>query len=424
MWTRDKKAVNTNLILLLLGRMVSDTGTSLQMVIIPLYILDVGGSAATVGLFSFLALMPTLLVYPFAGVLGDRLNRKTIMVATDLASAGIILGLAFTSYGGKMSLPLLLMVQVVVSLLNGLFDPATKGMLPQLVEEDKLTRANSAVASLRTLSALLGPVIGTVLYTSLGITVLFLINGISFLLSAGSEMLIGYKHSRRKVGTGLPGIVTDLTEGIKFILDSKVIRKLCVFFLIIYALIQPIFTVVLPLLFRTRLHYSDTQYGYLQMIIILGALLGSILVGLLFGKEKKVIKSLIIGCALLIGMMLAFSVLLFPSSLSRLGKETLLYFSLLSGVLCLLSVAIMFIHVPVQALIQRKTPNEYMSRIFSIVGIITKGGIPLGSLMYGFILNSIEMHWTIFSVTLLMILISVVFLSSLAKTHDDPFPVG
>ena len=159
----------------------------------------------------------------------------------------------------------------------------------------------------------------------------------------------------------------DLSEGLKFILDNKVIRKLCVFFLIIYALIQPIFTVVLPLLFRTQFHYSDTQYGYLQMIIILGALLGSILVGLLFGKEKKVIKSLMIGCNMLMGMMLTFSVLLFPFSLSQLGKDTLLYFSLLSGVLCLLSVSIMFIHVPVQALIQRKTPNEYMSRTFSIV---------------------------------------------------------
>lgn len=418
MWQTDKEAVNTNLILLLLGRMVSDTGTSLQMVIIPLYIIDVGGSAATVGLFVFLALMPTLLVYPLAGVLGDRLNRKTIMVATDFASAGIILGLAFASYLGKMSLTLLMLVQVIVSLLNGLFDPATKGMLPQLVEQDKLTRANSAVASLRTLSSLLGPVIGAALYARLGITVLFFINGISFLLSASSEMLIRYKHSRREVGGGMSGIVTDLADGIKFILDNRVIRKLCVFFLIIYALIQPIFTVVLPLLFRTRLNYSDTQYGYLQMIIILGALLGSILVGLLFGKEKKVIKSLMIGCSLLMGMMLAFSALLFPYSLSKLGEDTPLYFSLLSGALCLLSVAIMFIHVPVQALIQRKTPSDYMSRIFSIVGIITKGGIPLGALMYGFILSSIEMHWTIFSASLLMILVSIVFLISLSRAHD------
>jgi len=413
----DKKTLNTNLILLLLGRMVSDTGTNLQMVIMPLYIIDVGGSAATVGIFSFLSLIPTLIIYPFAGVLGDRVNRKTIMVTTDFASACIILGLAFISYLGQMSLNLLLLVQVVISLLNGLFDPATKGMLPQLVEQNNLTQVNSAVASLRTLSSLLGPVIGVALYTNLGITVLFLINGISFLLSASSEMLIGYKHYRRSMGRGMSGIITDLSEGIKFIFDNKVISKLCVFFLIIYALIQPIFTVVLPLLFRTRLNYSDIQYGYLQMMTISGALLGSILVGLLFGKEKKEIKSLLIGCNLLIGMMLAFSMLLFPSSLYQLGKDTVLYYSLLSGVLCLLSVAIMFIHVPIQVIIQRKTPNECMSRIFSIVGIITKGGIPLGALMYGFVLDSVELHWTIFSVTLLILLISVIFLVSLSKIN-------
>ena len=69
------------------------------------------------------------------------------MVATDLASGGVILALALTSYLGKMSLAVLLLVQAIISLLNGIFDPATKGMLPQLVDEAELTRANSAVAS-------------------------------------------------------------------------------------------------------------------------------------------------------------------------------------------------------------------------------------------------------------------------------------
>ena len=81
--------------------------------------------------------------------------------------------------------------------------------------------------------------------------------------------------------------------------------------------------------------------------------------------------------------------------------------------------AIKFINVPVQTfIIQRATPNEYMSRMFSIVGMITKGGMPFGALVYGFVLNSVEMHWTILTATLLMMLISVVFLASLLKTHD------
>ncbi|WP_411680763.1 MFS transporter [Clostridium thailandense] len=415
---REKKIANKNLILLLLGRMISDTGTGIQMIIIPLYIIDMGGSAATVGLFSFLSLVPLLIAYPFAGVIGDRLNRKIIMVATDIASAAAILGLTFAAYTDKINLILLLTVQVIVSLLNGLFDPATKAMLPQLVAPEKLTQANSTLASLRTLSGLLSPILGVVLYGKLGIASIFLINGISFLLSGGCSTLIKYKHVKRESVAGVQGYISDLSQGIKFVLDNKIISKLCTFFLLIYAIIQPIFTVVLPLFFKTQLTYSDKQYGYLQMILILGALLGSILVALLFGKEKKVSKPLMIGCGLLMFTMLAFSSLLFPHILYSLGTGTLLYFVFLSGILFLLSVAIMLINVPVQTFIQKHTPDEYMSRMFSIVGMITKGGMPFGGLVYGLVLNYAPVHYVMSSVSILLLLISVTFLSSLLKTSN------
>ena len=155
MMNRKKKPLNTNFIFLMLGRMVSDTGTGIQAMIIPLYIIDTGGSAATVGLFSFLSLIPIILIYPFAGVAGDRLNRKSIMVGTDLANGLIILGLAFAAYSGRMGLALLFAVQVLTSILYGFFDPATKGMLPQVVPKEELTKANSTVASLRIFSSLL-----------------------------------------------------------------------------------------------------------------------------------------------------------------------------------------------------------------------------------------------------------------------------
>jgi len=175
---RKKKAINKNLLLYLLGRMVSDTGTSLQIMIIPLYIIDSGGSAATVGIFSFLSMLPALLISPFAGVIGDRVNRKTIMVVTDLLSSVVILCLGAMSYFGMMSLPTLMIVQVIVSLLNGMFESATRGMLPKLVNKDELTKSNSMVASLKSISFMLGPVLGAMLYANFGITIIFLINGI------------------------------------------------------------------------------------------------------------------------------------------------------------------------------------------------------------------------------------------------------
>jgi MFS family permease len=415
---REKKAYNINYLLFLIGRMVSDTGTNLQMVVMPLYIIDNGGSGATVGLFSFLSLVPALLVYPFAGVLGDRMNRKKIMVLTDFGSAGAILGLAILSYFGRMNLSLLLIVQIVISLLNGLFDPATKGMLPKLVKQDELNWVNSQVASLRGVSVLLGPVIGTALYAHIGITILLFINGISFLLSGISEMLIRYKHIKRESAEGLPGIAGDLIEGIRFVMANKIIAKLCCFLLILYALAQSIFSVVFPLFFKTRLEYSDTKYGYLQSMLILGMLIGSSFVGLLFGKKTNLLKPLKVGTVSLSVTMLMLSALMFPPSISVFGRASIPYFVILAVILCAFSASIMFINVPVNSFIQRETPNEYMSRVFSIMGMISRGGIPFGALLYGVILERWEMHYTVLVAALLMMVISNVFLTSIEKAQD------
>ncbi len=340
-------------------------------------------------------------------------------MGTDLANGLIILGLAFAAYSGKMSLTLLFTVQVLTSILYGFFDPATKGMLPQIVSQEGLTKANSTVASLRIFASLLSPVIGAAVYASQGIAMLFLVNGISFLLSAGSEMLIRYKHIKRDLVVGVSGLTRDLSEGVRFVLGNKVISKLCVFSLILLALIQPIFSVVLPLFFRTRLEYSDPQYGYLQVVIVFGTLLGSILVGMLFNKGKEVTKALRTGCTLLMGTMLVFTVLLFPQTVSALGNGTMIYFALFAGILSLLSVAIIFINVPTQTIIQKETPNEYLSRVFSIVGMISKGGMPFGALIYGIILTGVEVHWVILLAALLTILISVKFIVSFVRVYSQ-----
>ncbi|WP_432664412.1 MFS transporter [Wukongibacter baidiensis] len=411
--------LNMNLILLLMGRMVSDIGSSIQMLIMPLYIIDIGGSAATIGLFSFLSLIPVILAYPFAGVIGDRLNRKKIMVIADFSSAVIVLTLAYVSYLDRMNLSLLLITQVFVSLLYGFFDPATKGMIPRLVAEDELNKTNSRVATLRILSGVVAPLIAVALYTKYGITLLFLINGISFLISGCSEMLIKYKHIKKESIKGFKGVLHDMSEGAHFIKESPLIRRLSVYFLIVFAFIQPVFSVILPLFFRTKLNYSDTQYGYIQVVLLMGALLGSILVGVIGkDKDKDLKRPMIIGIISMVITMFAFTGLLFPGVVSYLGNDSLFYFILFSAVMFMLYNAIMFISIPVQTIIQKKTPNDYMSRVFSIVGLISKGGMPLGALLYGMVLNKIEIHITIIITAMMVMIVSIMFLKSMNKIND------
>lgn len=384
-----KARINRNLLLLLWGRMVSDTGSRIQMIVIPLYILDTGGTAATIGLFSFLSLVPALVIYPVAGVLGDRWNRKTIMVLTDLLSGAAILFLAALSYRGAMQLWMMMTVQAVISLLNGLFDPATKGMLPQLVERENLSRANSAVASMRTLSGLAGPAVGTALYTAFGVSILFVINGISFLLSGLSELLIRYRHQKAADKTHL---LASLAEGGKFVWDKSFLRGLCMTLLAVYALVMPVFQVLLPLLFRKQLTYSDTQYGYLQIFIMAGALLGGILTGALYGKDGRERQSLRMGSILLTGSILLLSVFSTPIVIISFKASSVSYFLLLTGICFILSASVMFLNVPLQTIIQKETPDSLLSRVFSIVGLITKGGLPLGALLYGAMLDRFPIY--------------------------------
>jgi len=408
---------NTNLILLLFGRVVSDNGSSIQMLILPLYIIDIGGSAATIGLSTFLSLMPIMLAYPFAGVMGDRLNRKHIMVGADAFSAIFVFILALQSYLGHMNLVMLLTVQGFVALFYGFFDPATKGMIPQLVEPDKLAKTNAKVATLRIMSGMIAPLVAVALYTRYGITLLFLINGISFLVSALSESLIKYKHVGKKSIAGIRGVFFDLKEGIMFIRNALLIKRLSIFFLMVFALIHPVISVVLPLFFRTELNYSDTVYGYLQVVLIFGALVGSIGAGF-SSKDGNMKKTFLAGVGVLSLALIGFAVMLFPPIVSRLGNDSLIYLLGFGFMMFMMYTAIMFVSIPLQTIIHKQTTPDYMSRVFSIVGVISKGGMPLGALIYGAVLNKVSIHTTAMISSVIVLFLSLEFINKIRLMEE------
>ncbi len=416
--TKPRKPFNTNLMLLLLGRIVSDIGSSVIMLIMPLYILDIGGSASTIGLFSFLAMAPILLMFPFGGVIGDRLNRKTIMVSADLASAGVVFIMAALSAMGLLYLPLLLALQVLVSTFFGFFDPASKGMVPKLVDKEDLKKTNSKIATARILSGVVAPLVAVGLYIRFGITLLFLLNAISFLFSGISESFIQYHHEPQEGSLDAMSILTDLRGGFTFIMNNSLIRRLCLYFFAIFAMIQPIFALILPLVYRTQLSYPDQNYGYLQVSLFVGALVGSMLVNF-FGDENNLLRPLKGGIVAMTTVVSLFALVILPQIISALGKGSPAYYLLFTSVLFFLYMGFMFIIIPMQTIIQTTTPDAYMSRVFSIVGLIMKGGMPLGALLYGGILDRYPLHWVTLVTAAIIIGVSVYFLRSIRHVSLD-----
>lgn len=407
------KKLNRNIVLLLFGRMISDLGSSIQAIVMPLYIIDIGGSAITVGLFSFFTLIPILLCYPIAGVLSDRYNRKLIMVSCDILSGTLLLLLASVSFSQRMNLVILAIVQMLVSVFYSLFDTATKGIIPLLINTENLPKTNSYVVSIRTFSALIAPLIAVLFYQNFGISLLFLLNGISFLLSALSESFIEYYHTVKTMKKSASGIVVDMKDGISFIHSNEEICNFCFYMLFIYMMIFPIISVGLPFLFRTELSYSNNKYGVLQTILAFGALSGSFAIGIL-GKKYSINELLKFGVFSMTISLLLFSFIVNRNVIGWFHSGTL-YFIIMSLILFLIYASILSINITIQTKMQEQISKDYMSRVFSIVGLITKGGMPFGVLLFGWILSLLEMQVTVFVIAVAILILSAYFLKRLKE---------
>ncbi|HQP57555.1 MAG TPA: MFS transporter, partial [Petrotogaceae bacterium] len=114
-----------NLVLYVWGRFVSILGSGIQAMAIPLFILDLTGSAKIMSTVTMFSLVPMLIMLPIAGVLGDRLNRKHIMVNMDFARGILIFIMSVVSIYGGLNITVLIIGQIILAVLDAIFNYST-----------------------------------------------------------------------------------------------------------------------------------------------------------------------------------------------------------------------------------------------------------------------------------------------------------
>ncbi|KLO21534.1 major facilitator transporter [Marinitoga sp. 1197] len=413
------KIQKRNFLLYVIGRMVSLVGSGIQMVAMPLFILDLTGSGTKMGLFAMISMIPALIIAPFAGVLGDRYNRKNIMVSMDYVRGIIILFLAYMTYIGKINLIVLFITQVLISILDSFFGAATSAMLPDLVSKSDLMKANSVTESISSASMIMGPVLGGVIYGLFGMQWVFILNGISFILSAFSEMFIKYrKTSTLTAEINAKIIFNDLKESMSYIFNNYVLKNLILMAIFLNLLFNPMFAVLFPYTFREVIGFSPQQYGLLEMMWTLGILVGNILLAVFFSKResKKLFRNGIYG---MVFLNLLIAVVLLPRFLSKFNSIWSI-FLVVGALLMLMGITNAFINTPISVYFQRIIPNENRSKIFSALGVIFQAATPLGMLVIGMIVDRVEVHWIFLAISLLIILDVIVFSKKIEQMDFTP----
>jgi MFS family permease len=238
-------------LLILLGGFVSGLGSMMMSFALSLYVLDVTGSGTKFASVLAMAIIPRLIFGPFAGVLSDRISRKKTMVVLDIAS-GLVTLIFVVLFMNSAEKPLI-MIYIFVFILTSIsifFEPSSVAIVSDVVKKDDLPKYNSIMQFLFTFTRLLSPAIAGLLYSAVGITSLIIINGISFLASAISEMFIKIENESIEKANKESSFFKSFTEGIKFIKGTYEIMLLMFFALIGNLAFAPIICV------------SDFKSGY------------------------------------------------------------------------------------------------------------------------------------------------------------------
>lgn len=371
-----------NFLLFLQAVAVSRLGSQLSYTALTLWAAYRFESGLYAGLLTAVPMLTGLVTGVVAGPYLDRISSRTVMITADIvnASAALLISVclfAETKDGMSLFFPLVLGLRVLGSMATSVFEPSSQVLLPQIVEKQGLLKANSTLAAMKNGSGLLGESISGILFKSLGASGLYLLDGISYLISAALLPFLklhkqGIKKTRHlPVGELLP----EIKEGWIYILRNSGLKRVIILAISLNFVIQPI-GLILAFFAKNTLSLGSEWYGIFLATFTMSNLFSSFMASSWVGFFQN--KKLLIGTHLLgigFGQLILF---LFPHWLTTVFA--LMILGLAQGPL----------NVLILTAIQTNTPQKIQGRIHSTLLALFGSTAPLGTLIAGIAIDQLN----------------------------------
>lgn len=194
---------------------ISVVGDRFAFVALPFALLAAGGSLGDVGIIIAAETASRGVFLLFGGVMADRLRRSMVMVAADIVRAACQATLAALIITGHASLPLMIALQALHGAASAFFDPASTGLVAEVVPSDELQPANAQLSISRGLATIAGPVLAGFLIVALSPGVALAVDAASFVLSAGFLLLVSTREGSREASGPEERMLHDLRVGFR-----------------------------------------------------------------------------------------------------------------------------------------------------------------------------------------------------------------
>ncbi|QAY32222.1 MFS transporter [Bifidobacterium pullorum subsp. gallinarum] len=421
-------------ILLVMGQGLSLFGSMMLRFAMSMWVLDETGSATVFASVLAAAIVPTILLSPFGGVLADRVNRRTIMVALDAGSGLLVLAAAswFAVQDGGFSIIAVGALMVSLSVLSAFETPTVQAALPQLLRgsgEAVIRRGMAVINQVQQLSSLLPSFIGGALYGLIGIGPLLGVTIACFFCTAALECFIRLEppqknkprepippamdHARSDHSTPHPdgtettpsgtarGWISDIAAALQFLTHERPnILRLMLLASVINLFAVGYSAVGFPFMIRTVLGFDAAVYGICDGIIGIAAVIGAILAGL-FATALTIDR--------MPTAMAALGAVILPAGvgfLLPLGNMAELI-ALVSSC-CLVSLACSFTNIIAIPAIQIRTPETMTGKVMSLLASFATCAQPLGQMLYGWLYDTVAPEWILVGTAAAILMLSAV----------------
>src|SRR4051812_27167833 len=386
--------------LLWFGTFASNVGSWAQKVATAWLIYHITNSAAWLGIDAFAAGIPTVLLLPWGGVVSDRVNRRNLLIYTNVSSAGPAFALAALVVSNMLQVWHIVVVSALSGIVQAVMVPASTSILPSLVGEKDTANAIALNSLQFNVSRVIGPAIGGATLIYLGASYSFALNGLSFLAMVVALLFITTVSAAKPTSES---VRDNSRGGLQFVKEAGNIRTL-LFLVMLAAFLGAPMISMLPALTKSVLHRDASTYSLLLSSFGVGAVVAAAFVALRSHSSPKPCRAVpylcIYGtCLIAVAFELPIPIVVLLVSLSG--------FAFISTMIRLGT-----------ALIQ-SPPDEFRGRITSLQSLGFRLGQPLGSLVAGIVAHEFGVQiafWT-FGAIMIATVIIVRQLSASLRMH-------
>lgn len=358
-----------------LGQTISNFGSSFSQFALPLLVYKLTGSALNLGIASAATFLPYLLFGLLIGAWVDRIDRKRLMIGTDIARALITALIPLLAGLHMLAVYWIYGVTFILSTLTIFFNTGEFAAIPSLVNQDDLVTANGRIQASYSAASIAGPLLAGVLVALLSLPMILLIDAASFIVSAFSLVLVTTSFNATTDETRTrTSVRQDVADGLRYVLGHPVLRNISAMMALVNVVGSSTYA-QLVLFAKHRLGASDPQVALLYAAGGAGVVVLSLAAGPL--RKRWSFSRVALSALMLQGL------LTIAMAATRWYWAAVVLWAVGSGL------GILF-NINTGSLRQAIVPNHMLGRVMSIAGVLAWSAIPVGTFLGGLLIQGLS----------------------------------